>query len=150
MDYTDLLLIEKLISVKEHFMNELVKCHKQNELSSTELTIIYMLKHKKNRQKVGDLASLLFLPMSTLTGILDKMEKKLIIARERSNEDRRAVYVVLTSEFEASSKDFLHEVSKMMGEIKEEISKETLDSLYKTLIELDQVLKKRKEISNEG
>ncbi len=91
----------------------------------------------------------MFMPMSTLTGILDKMEKKNIIIRNRCAEDRRSVFVSLNPDFEKNSGEFLNGVSKMMNEIKEEISEEVFKEFYDTLLDIETILKKRAGKVNE-
>jgi len=46
----------------------------------------------------GNLARMVFLSQATVTGILDRLEAKGFITRERSSADRRRVFVALTAE----------------------------------------------------
>jgi MarR family transcriptional regulator, organic hydroperoxide resistance regulator len=47
---------------------------------------------------IGELSKMMYLHPSTVTGIVDRLEKKGYALRERSIEDRRVVKVKLTSE----------------------------------------------------
>lgn len=46
----------------------------------------------------GELAKEIFLTQATVTSILDRLEKKGLISRERGKEDKRKVWINLTSE----------------------------------------------------
>lgn len=46
--------------------------------------------------RVSDLARRIYLHPATTVGILDRLEKKGLVSRTRSEEDRRVVYVALT------------------------------------------------------
>ena len=48
--------------------------------------------------KMSEIAAALHLSLSSATSIVDKLEGKQFVRRERSNEDRRIVNVVLTKE----------------------------------------------------
>ena len=47
---------------------------------------------------MSDIAAKLQLSLSSITGIVDKLEAKKIVRRSRSIEDRRIIHVVLTDE----------------------------------------------------
>ena len=145
----DLLLIEKIMNVKEMLFVEMGKIYDDYEISSTELMIIYFVRHKMQKIKTGELSAAIYAPMSTLTGILDKMEKKGIIVRERSLEDRRTVYIGINPDFEANSGKFLDGIAKMMADIKKEITVEKFDEFFETLSRLEEILKKRAEKKHE-
>jgi len=48
--------------------------------------------------RVSDLAKKMYLHPTTVVGILDRLEKRGLVSRSRSQEDRRVVYVSLTDE----------------------------------------------------
>jgi len=51
---------------------------------------------KEGEITTGNLAKVVFLSQATVTGILDRLEGKGLITRERSRKDRRQVFVGLT------------------------------------------------------
>lgn len=65
------------------------------ELNNTELKIISFI-GKKGSCIMREVAEFANVPLSTLTGIMDKLVKKKLVSRERSDEDRRIVQLVLT------------------------------------------------------
>lgn len=66
----------------------------QHKLPAVEMWIIHALKRSPSC-KTTDLARNLGIPCSTLTGILDRMEKKGLVVRSRTPDDRRVVLVTL-------------------------------------------------------
>lgn len=146
---SDLKLIEKIMNVKELLFVEMGKTYDDYEISSTELMIIYFIRHKMEKIKTGELSAVIYTPMSTLTGILDKMEKKGIITRERSKEDRRSVYIRINPDFESHSGEFLNGIADMMKDVKNQLTEERFNEFFSTLSILEEILKKRAESNNE-
>ncbi|ADY54606.1 regulatory protein MarR [Syntrophobotulus glycolicus DSM 8271] len=66
----------------------------KDNLTAVEMWIIHALKHSSSC-KTTELANHLGIPNSTLTGILDRMEKKGLVVRSRIPDDRRVVLVTL-------------------------------------------------------
>lgn len=62
------------------------------ELSPREVKVLVIL-GDKGEMIMTDLASALQVPLSTTTRIIDRLEKKRLVERSRSDEDRRIVVV---------------------------------------------------------
>src|SRR5689334_9480780 len=65
------------------------------DLTGPQLTVVKML------EQIGDLSlselsERIRAQNSTVTGIIDRMEREALVTRERSKEDRRVVYIKLT------------------------------------------------------
>lgn len=75
---------------------------------------------KENRIKITELSSKLCLPNSTVSGIVDRLEKQGMVARERSEEDRRVVYVSISPHFKEVHqhfrKSFQQKIENMMNQ----------------------------------
>lgn len=54
------------------------------------------LLHKNKKMKVTELSKQLHLPNSTVSGIIDKLEEQDAVIRERSEDDKRVVYVSIS------------------------------------------------------
>jgi len=142
----DLKLIEKIVNVKELLFGEMGRIYDDYEISSTELMIIYFVRHKMKKMKTGQLSAAIHVPMSTLTGILDKMEAKGIILRVRDKEDRRAVYISINPDFEAHSGAFLAGITAMMAEVKTELTPARFEEFFETLTLLENILNRRADV----
>lgn len=65
-------------------------------LSSNDLKVLCSL-NGKNHPSIKEISDELAIPMSTLTGIFNKLVTKNLVARDRCEEDRRVVRVHLTA-----------------------------------------------------
>lgn len=136
-------ILTSILSIKELLFNEIRTVFKNEGLSSTELMIIYLLQHKHNEIRSGDLANVLYLPMSTLTGIIDKMIEKGIVLRKSSSEDRRVVIIKLNPEFKKRSEHCINELSKIMNEISTDFTTDWFNDFNEKLNSFRVALEKR-------
>jgi MarR family transcriptional regulator, organic hydroperoxide resistance regulator len=69
---------------------------KQSDLSAAQLWALWEVAEKPGLH-VGDLAYALSIHRSTASNLIDKMEKKQLVRKERSSTDQRVVSLYLTS-----------------------------------------------------
>jgi len=141
--YQELDILKRLINLREILFAEISKAFAEQELSSTEIFVIYVLQHKKTEIKAGDLAAELFLPLSTLTGILDKMVDKGIVLRKRSDSDRRVVMIELNPEFKSRSDSCLEKLLSIAKEISDETPPGWFHRFGEDLKLLEDIMEKR-------
>ncbi len=94
-----------------------------SHLSRRELNIItYLGLH--GAQQMRDLARQQVMPMSTLTGVMDRLREKSAITRQRSAKDKRIIKVRLTpvgeNIFKAVQRRRLHLTENLMRRLKSE------------------------------
>jgi DNA-binding MarR family transcriptional regulator len=77
------------------------------DLTRKEFRVVDVLGHRGSCA-MSDLASELNVPLSSATGVVDKLVAKSLVARSRSEEDRRIVLVELT----ASGREAAHSCSR--------------------------------------
>lgn len=135
--------LSNIISIKEMLFDEVRTVFQNEGMSSTEIMIIYTLQHKHKEIKSGDLATALFLPMSTLTGIIDKMVEKNIVIRQQSKSDRRVVIIELNPEFKERSEHWMEDLTKLLKEISGTFTQEWFDDFNNKLRSFKKVLEKR-------
>lgn len=68
---------------------------KNTGLTAPQMLLLQTLRNK-GEETVGSIAKEMNLSQATVTTILDRLEKKSLVIRERSTEDRRKVIVYLT------------------------------------------------------
>jgi MarR family transcriptional regulator, organic hydroperoxide resistance regulator len=90
------------------------------------------------KMKISDLSEKLELSNSTVSGILDRLEKHNLIVRTRSENDRRVVFVEVSPE---SKKIFEQRLGEIEREIAGKLSKADTEELDK-IIEALSVLKR--------
>ena len=79
---------------------------------------------------------------STVSGIVDRLEKMQLVERVRSKEDRRVIYVALTDGFRAIQKKTEPSVSSSMSRLLKELSPEELSEICDALDKLDAALER--------
>lgn len=73
------------------------KAEKETGLTGPQLWAIKVISDS-SAMKVSELARRMYLHPATVVGILDRLESRGLVARTRSTEDRRVVYVDLTEQ----------------------------------------------------
>ena len=65
------------------------------DFSKNEILALLFLYRKKNAN-MTEIAEYILAPLNTATGVISRLEKKLMVERIRSSEDRRIVLITLT------------------------------------------------------
>jgi DNA-binding MarR family transcriptional regulator len=65
------------------------------DFSKNEILALLLLYRKKNAN-MTEIAEYIMAPLNTATGVVSRLEKKLMVERIRSEEDRRIVLITLT------------------------------------------------------
>ena len=101
-------------------------------LNSTQLQIVnYLIKHEEVIQK--DLEIETQLKKSSITGCIDSLEKRGIVQRVQSKDDKRKNYIVLTP-FALEKKEMLEErVKKLDAIVRKDIEEDELKTFVKVL-----------------
>jgi DNA-binding MarR family transcriptional regulator len=85
-----------------HRLIHLFKVKEERQLERTGLSAreLYVLEHirEDNPWRFNDFAENYRIKPSTLTGIVERLEKKGLVKRERDEEDRKAVFLHCTSQ----------------------------------------------------
>lgn len=79
--------------------------------------ILHLLDHKKQRMR--DLGDKFQIKLSTLTSMVDKIERLKYVKRENSKKDRRVIYLLLTEKGKRLCEtyfSYLREISSLMKE----------------------------------
>ena len=89
-------LLDTLAQMSFVFLAELSKVGSPSDLSLTQLRVLAILRDR--RLRMSELADYLGLEKSTLSGLIDRAEKRGLVQRAPSDSDRRAVDVFLTAD----------------------------------------------------
>ncbi|GIE85703.1 MarR family winged helix-turn-helix transcriptional regulator [Actinoplanes regularis] len=87
-------LIDALVRCTFQVTGVLTRIGGENDLSLTQLRVLGILRDR--RPRVTDLAAYLGLDKSTMSGLIDRAERRGLLARDRNPHDGRAVDVFLT------------------------------------------------------
>jgi len=77
---------------------------------------------------------------STVSGIVDRLEKLKLVERVRSEEDRRVIYVALTDEYRSARKRKEPDVSTYLSKQMKALSGRDLGDICTALDKLDKAL----------
>jgi len=87
----------------------------------------------------GEIGAKMMVTVSNLTGIVDRLEEKKIVARKRDEKDRRVVHVVLTEKGARLYKTTIPLFEKSIGQIFSSLEKPDQKELSAILRKLNQV-----------
>ncbi|MEL6674315.1 MAG: MarR family transcriptional regulator [Bacteroidota bacterium] len=110
-----LLYVSNLQRRQEQFIKD------SYNMTSLEMEIIHLIM-EDGKKKMKDIGGAFNVKLSTLTSIIDKMEKQRIVKRENSKKDRRVVYLDVSNK----GKELYHSY-KRFAEAVEFILKEKME-----------------------
>lgn len=113
-----------------------IQCqYKDMNLTGPQGMLMGVLAHH-GEMKISALSEKLDLSNSTVSGIIDRLEKQGLVERIRSKEDRRVVYVNITPEYKNFADHHLKKVEDKMSKA----NSEELDKILEGLNTLKRLL----------
>ena len=135
--------ISKIIDLSRNFNKSLKhKFHhyvQDSGFTLPQLSVISILE-KHREQKVSELSFKMGLSNSTVSGILDRLEQKDIIKRERTKNDRRVVKISLTGESQDFCNDFRKKKEEYLTQLLKKLSEQEIRDIIKGLEILNRAL----------
>lgn len=121
---------------------------KRAQLTGPQLTVVKMLE-TIGELSLTELSEKIRAQNSTVTGIIDRMEREDLVVRERSKEDRRVVKIRLTPKGQELARDVPVEPMVIFRNALLALSKEEMQDLLKILLKVSRRVKSivRKEVS---
>lgn len=97
-DTEPMAIMGRLMRIAKHMENHVAELHKRYDLKMGEFDVLATLRRSGQPYCLtpSELIPSMMLTSGAMTNRLDKLEKKGLIAREHSKEDRRSVTVELT------------------------------------------------------
>ena len=102
------------------------------EITPVQYAVLYCL-WENDKRSPKEIAERLKLENSTISGILERMEKKELIKRSISKEDRRFIQVILTKKGASLKEDVLATVEQVNNEVLSIFTAEECDQLKNIL-----------------
>lgn len=122
-------LVKDLVHLMKSTMS---KAFEGTGLTPTQGMVVGHL-HRLGKLKVSELGTLLGLSNSTMSGILDRLEKLNIVIRTRSEEDKRVVYVSLSPNYECTHAGFHEKTGRIIQSIMDKGSEEEIKKVLEGL-----------------
>lgn len=85
-------------------------------LTTNDISIIRIISEKEE-VIIKDILQIINVPKSTLTSMIDRLEKRNLITRTISNKDRRSYKLVLTEEGKLTQKEHINFEKEVYGKI---------------------------------
>jgi DNA-binding MarR family transcriptional regulator len=98
---------------------------------------------RNGEMKISDLSTEVGLSNSTVSGIIDRLEKQGLAERKRSEEDRRVVYVDATDKFKKCSQEHFKEIEERVAVIMNEATTEELDKVLEGMEILKKIIERQ-------
>jgi DNA-binding MarR family transcriptional regulator len=112
---------------------------KKYKMTVPQLVCLRQLANQNGQMTTGNLAKQVYLSQATVTGILDRLERKGLITRQRSTHDRRQVFVALTEAGIKLNKDMPWPLQERFAQSLASLSdekQEQFDTMLKHLVEM--------------
>ena len=132
-------LIQEVMGLFKHSM---AKIFGDTGITAPQSMVIGILSTQK-KMKISELSSRLSLSNSTVSGIIDRLEKQGMVERERSEKDKRVVYVNISPQFYGMHQNFHKQMEENIAQV---MSKGTPQELNKIIDGLS-MLKKLLELN---
>lgn len=124
-------LIDALAQTAFMTMGVLTRLAAANELSLTQLRVLAILRDRE--LKISDLADYLGLERSTLTGLVSRAEKRGLLRRRPSTEDRRGVMVRLSRQGDQVAEQLAGDLAELLGPFLEVLTRADRSDLSRLL-----------------
>lgn len=120
-----------------------------SEFSKTEIVTMFFV-DRRGETTMSRLAEYLGVPMSTATGIVDRLVKNGSIVRDRSEADRRIVTLRLTDRGKTALETVKNTVSEYIDAIGSALSEEEQRFLVEIALKVVTVLNRMREAGNQN
>lgn len=130
-------------------VNKIIKHSMRNSFEDIGITMPQSLVIgaliKFGEMKITELSRKINLSNSTISGIIDRLEKQQLVERTRGKEDRRIVYVKVTSRFGEMHKGFHEKIEKSFENLLYKGTPEEIDKIIEGLRVLKKILNNKHE-----
>ena len=105
---------------------------KRADLTGPQLTVVKLLEAFGDLS-LSELSDRIRAQNSTVTGIIDRMERESLVTRERSKEDRRVVYIKLTPKGRELAREIPIEPMEVFKSALETLSQQEMKDLLRIM-----------------
>jgi len=121
------------------FRNSMSKVFENSGITPPQGMVLGILS-RENKLKITELSGKLSLSNSTISGIVDRLEKQGMVERVRSETDRRVVYVQISPEFKEMHQNFHDKFEKNIDNVMSKGTSEDLAKIFEGLSTLKKLL----------
>lgn len=134
-------IVQLLFDLSHSFKRYMHRSHNEDKMGITmpQRMVIGML-FRHTELKISDLSHKLGLSNSTVSGIVDRLEKQNIVVRVRGEKDRRVVRVRLSQPFADKHQDLQKNMESNLEELLSKSTQEEIERIIDGLTILKDVL----------
>lgn len=136
-------LFQEVMILFKHSMSRVIEDMHQGMTAPQGMVMGILSKEKTI--KITELSNKLSLSNSTVSGIIDRLEKQGMVVRKRSEEDRRVVHVSMSPNFTGVHQNFHKRLEENIGKVLNKGTPEELEKIYIGLDVLKKLLSDREE-----
>jgi DNA-binding MarR family transcriptional regulator len=134
-------LFQEVMFLYRHRMSKVIE---DTGITAPQFMVMGLL-GKEKCLKITELSNKIGLSNSTVSGIVDRLEKQGMVIRKRSEEDRRVVYVSAAPNFNEMNQSFHKQIEEIIETTINQGTKEELDKIHEGLITLKRLLGGRQD-----
>jgi DNA-binding MarR family transcriptional regulator len=132
--------VGRLIFELGKLMRQYMRKHFEHEgITMPQSSVLGMLM-KNGEMKITELSSKLMLSNSTVSGMIDRLEKQKLVERRRSEEDRRIVYVKASPAFFEMHQESHKKIEKSFEELLDTGTPEEIEKIIDGLKTLKKIV----------
>lgn len=124
-------LVDALVRNTFEVVGVLTRIGAERDLSLTQLRVLGILRDR--RPRMTELAAFLGLDKSTLSGLIDRAERRGLVARGKNPQDRRVVDVFLTPAGLELAEQMYGEVRRALAPVTNRLDPQDRDQLVQLL-----------------
>jgi len=132
-------LLNSYFRVTQRMVQQLRNYFDQPELTHPQMLVLTALS-EEGTMPISRLAQYVGSANSTVSGIVDRLEKMKLVERIRSEDDRRVIYVGLTEAYRAARKKGETTVSAYLAKQLKQLSAQELSGICSAMEKLDAAL----------
>lgn len=137
------IIVDYIEEVKELLSSDLwdnifLNCSK-NEI------LIFWLLYQRSEVNMTEIAEYIHTPLNTATGIIDRMEKKELVVRTRSKEDKRVVLVGFSEKGMTQFQNLVNEMMYYGTKVMSSLTREEMQLFCKMSTKVMEVLRQEKK-----
>ena len=134
-------LFQEVMFLYRHRMSKVIE---DTGITAPQFMVMGLL-GKEKCLKITELSNKIGLSNSTVSGIVDRLEKQGMVIRKRSEEDRRVVYVSAAPNFNEMNQSFHKQIEEIIETTINQGTNEELEKIYEGLITLKRLLGGRQD-----
>lgn len=127
--YSEVEIVSLFFEVFKSFKRTMSRCFMDNGITMPQGMVLGILSHH-GEMKISELSKAVHLSNSTVSGIVDRLEKQQLVIRTRSEDDRRIVYVKASPKAEAFHEDHRDIVRKKLEGMLSKTTPEDIEKIY--------------------